>query len=159
MGDDADHLLPGGHFLGVDLARELLEQQQPVRQRIEQEASLRDVIDLGLAADFEREQGVATPFDGLTQRPRCAFEVLREPGAFELAALGKQPACARVAVEHDVGVVGQHQRQGRGLDHGVEHELALVEALAFDPQPVAEPVVIGHQLARARRGWCRSRSC
>ena len=75
VGDDADHLLPGGHFLGVDLARELLEQQQPVRDRVEQEAALRDVVDLGFAADLEREQRVAAALDGLAQRRGRALEV------------------------------------------------------------------------------------
>ena len=47
--DHADHLLPGRHFLRIDLARELLEQQQPVRQGVQQESPLRHVIHLRLA--------------------------------------------------------------------------------------------------------------
>ena len=78
MRDHADHLLPGRHFLRIDLARELLEQQQAVRQGVQQEAALRHVIDLRLAAELEREQRVAAALDGLAQRRRRALEVTRE---------------------------------------------------------------------------------
>ena len=153
--DHADHLLPGRDFLRIDLARELLEQQQAMRHRVQQEAALRDVVDLGFAADLEREQRVAAAIDGFAQWRGRALQVTREPLAFELAALGEQPARAGVAVQHGVGIVGQHQRQRRGLDDGVEHQLALVQALSFDAQPVAETVVVGDQFAELIARSCR----
>ena len=153
--DHADHLLPGRHFLRIDLARELLEQQQPVRQGVQQEAPLRDVIHLRLAGELEREQRVAAAFDGLAQRRGRRGEITREAFALELAALAEQLARGGVAVEHGVGVVGEHQRERRGLDDRVEHELALVEALAFDAQAVAQAVIGVHQLAHLVAGGAR----
>ena len=93
--DDADHLLPGRHFLRIDLARELLEQQQPMRQGVQQEAALRHVVDLRLAAELEREQRVAAALDGLAQRRRRRLEVTREAFALELASLAEELARAR----------------------------------------------------------------
>ena len=153
--DDADHLLPGGDFLRIDLARELLEQQQAVGQRVQQEAALRHMVDLRLAGELEREQGVAAALDGLAQGCGRALQVAREALAFELAALREQLARGGVGVEHRVGVVGQHQRERRGLDDGVEHQLALIQALAFDAQPVAEAVVGGHEVAQLVLGGAR----
>jgi len=42
--DDADQLLPRRHFLGCELARQLLEQQQAMRTGVEEKASLREVM-------------------------------------------------------------------------------------------------------------------
>ena len=56
--DHADDLLPGLHFLARQLARQLLQQVQAMRLAVEQEAALREVIDLGLALAFDREQRV-----------------------------------------------------------------------------------------------------
>ncbi len=54
MRDDADDFLPYRYFLRGHFARELLQQDQPVRLRIEHEASLRDVEDVGLRCLPER---------------------------------------------------------------------------------------------------------
>jgi hypothetical protein len=65
--DHADHLLPGGDLLGIDLTGELLEQQQAMRDGVELEATLRDVEHLRLSAQLQREQGIAAAIDGLAQ--------------------------------------------------------------------------------------------
>ena len=145
--DDADHFLPRRHFLRIDLARELLEQQQPVRLGVQKEPPLRHVIDLRFAGQLEREQRVAAAFDGLAQRRGRDGEITRKTFAFELAALAEELARGRVAVEHGIAVVGEHQRERRGLYDRVEHELALVQALPFDAQAVAQAVIGVHELA------------
>ena len=48
--DDADHALPDRDFLRVDLARELLQQPQPVRLAVQQELAVRDVEHLRIVA-------------------------------------------------------------------------------------------------------------
>ena len=151
--DDADDFLPGRHFLRIDFARELLEQQQAMGQGVQQEPPLRHVIDLRLAAELEREQRVAATLDGLAQRHGRGLEISREAFAFELAAGAEQLARRGIAVEHRVALIGQHQRERRGLDHRIEHQLALVEALALDAQAIAEGVVGGHQLAHLVVAW------
>jgi hypothetical protein len=156
--DHADHLLPRGHLLGIDLARELLQQQQPVGHRVQQEVALRDVVDLRFAG-VEGEQRVAAALDGLAQRRGRALEVLREARAFEPATLAEQRARGRVAVQHRVAVVGQHHGQRRGLDDGIQHQLALVQALPLGAQPFAEPVVVSRPARPARRRWRGSPTC
>ena len=59
MGNNPDDPLPDGDLLSGQLTSELFEQHQAMRLRIEQEASLREVIDLRLRGDFHGE-GVET---------------------------------------------------------------------------------------------------
>jgi hypothetical protein len=99
-----------------------------------------------LAGQLQREQGVAAAIDGFAKRRGGSVEVTREAFAFELAALAEQLARHDVAVEHRIGVVGEHQRERRGLYHGVEHQLTLVQALPLDAQAVSEAVIRGDQL-------------
>ena len=88
------------------------------------------------------------PIDGLAQRLRAPRQDTREAIAFELAALAEELARGRCCcrARHRL-CVGQHQRERRGLDDRVEHELALIQALPFDAQAVAERVVARTQLA------------
>ena len=72
--DDADLFLPHLDFVGAELARELLEQQQAVRHGVEQEPALRHVVDLRLTAQLQREQGIAATLDGFLQRLRRGLE-------------------------------------------------------------------------------------
>src|SRR6185437_17143719 len=49
--DDADDLLPHDHFLGGELTRELLEEDELVRLAVEHEAAPGEMVNLRLAAD------------------------------------------------------------------------------------------------------------
>ena len=94
--DHADHFLPGRDFLRIDLARELLEQQQPVRQGVQQEAPLRHVIDLRARRPSSSVNSVSPPRSMASRSGAGArVEVTREAFAFELAALAEQLARGR----------------------------------------------------------------
>ena len=70
VADHADHLLPDRHLLGRHLARQLLEEQQPVRLAVQREVAARQVEDVRLGAVVDREQRVRAALDRLAQRLR-----------------------------------------------------------------------------------------
>ncbi len=53
--DDPNDFLPDRNFLGRQLAGQLFEQHEAMRLSVEQEAPLREVVDLGLCGDFHGE--------------------------------------------------------------------------------------------------------
>jgi hypothetical protein len=113
------------------------------------------VKNLWLAGELQREEIVAAAVDGLTQGRRGPREESRETVALEFPSFAEQLTRRGVAVEHGVSGVGEHHGQRCGLDHGVEHELALIQALALDAQPVAETVVHVDQLTELIVGSAR----
>ena len=72
---------------------------QLVRPRVQQEAALRQVVDLRLALDLHGEQRVARPAERLAQRRGALRQHLLEVQALELAAGVQQLACGDVAVD------------------------------------------------------------
>ena len=138
---DADHLLPDRDLLRRELARELLQQQQPVRPGVEHETALREMVDLCFRLDLHREEGVA----GTAERfPQCRRGVGQHGGelqSLELAAGPQQLAGGDVAVHDALVRVGEDHAHGGGLDHRVEQQFALVEVQALAPQHLAEGVV------------------
>ncbi len=58
MRNHPDDLLPDNHFLGRELACELLQQQQLLWLRIQVKTALREMVDLRLAIHLHREEGV-----------------------------------------------------------------------------------------------------
>ena len=57
--DHADDLLPVADFLRGELARELLQQQQPMRLAFSRKRRCDEMVDLRLAGELDREQRVA----------------------------------------------------------------------------------------------------
>ncbi len=143
------------HFLGGELARQLLEEQQLVRLAVEDEAAPGEVVDLGLAADLHGEQCVAVALERLAQRGGGFLEQRLEREPLELAAAAQELARGDVAVDDPAGGVGQRERERRRLQHRIEKELALVDVEPLAAQQVAEGVVGSDQLdelaAAARR--------
>ena len=80
---------------------------------------------------FNRKQTVITACDGFAKRwiglCQYVFKVL----AVDRFVLLQQLSCGGVAVDDFLLRIDQHQCKRRGLYHGVEQKLALVEALAF----------------------------
>jgi hypothetical protein len=97
--DHPDHLLPHHHFLGGQLAGELLEQQQAVGARVEQKAALRQVIHLRLACDLHGEEGIAAAGERLTQRGGCRGQQFGQLQPLGLAAAAQQLTRGDIAVD------------------------------------------------------------
>ncbi len=60
----------------------------------------------------------------------------------------KQLTRGDVAEDDAIRCVRQHERQRRGLDDGIEHQLALMQIQSLATEDRAEGVVSGHELAQ-----------
>ena len=145
--DHADHLLPDRDFLRRHLARELLEEQQPVRLAVQRERPVADVEDLGLGPLRHREERVHAAVHGVAQRLRRLGHQIAEADALDLPPRAEELPRRDVAEDDVIVRVRQHERERRRLHDGVEQELALVEVQPLAPQAVAERVVLGREVA------------
>ncbi len=117
---------------------------------VEQEATLREMVDLRFVIAFDREQRIRLGRNSLPQRLRRSGEQLGERESFELAAAEKRLARGDVAVDDTTVRVREHHRERRRLNDGVEQQLALIERLTFLAQHVAEAVVAFHERGQLR---------
>ena len=153
--DDANDLFPDRDFLRRHLARQLLEQQQPVRLAVQRERPIADVKDFSLGTFGHREKRIHPALDGIAHRLRRASEDLSEFQALDLPPGAEELPCGDVAEDDRVVRVSQHQCKRRRLHDGIEQELALIEVEPFAPQAVAERVVLVGQVADFVGSRCR----
>ncbi len=155
VADDADHLLPGMHFLAAQFGGEQADQQQFVRAAVETEAAPRQMVDLLLLRVLvvgDGEQAVAAARHGLAQRRRHAQQQLVQALAVQFPAAVQQLACGQVGEHHAAQAIaavgGQQHRHRRVLLDGGEHQFALRQALGLFAQDVAQLPVRGDHFAQ-----------
>ena len=155
VADDADHLLPGLHFLPAQFGGELAQKEQFVRLAVEVETAAREVDHLlvvVVAGDVE--QRVAAAGDGLAQCRMRGGHQRVEGAAFQALAITEQPPRREVGQHDAPGGIHQQQRHRRVLHHRVQQQLALHQRQPLRAQGVAQGVVGIHQFGHvvARRG-------
>src|SRR5581483_8614334 len=85
VADHADHFLPGRELLARELAREALDEIQIVRLRVQREAVVRDLEDLGLAVLADGDEAILSRQHGLAQRSWRGGDDVGELASFDLA--------------------------------------------------------------------------
>lgn len=153
--DDPDDRLPDRDLLRGELARQALEQPQPMRPRVQQELPPGEAVHLALGSGAEGEERVAARRDRRAQLARLLVEQRAHLQTLEPAPGAQQLPRGEVA-EHDaVGVAAQDERDGRGLQHRIEQQLARIQIEPLAAQRRAEAVVGLDPFAQLERhGGC-----
>ena len=147
VADDADHLLPGLHFLAPQLGRQLAQHEQRLHAAVEPELAARDVPGLFVVVGADGKQAVAAGPHRVAQRLGRRVQQFVQVVAFEPAPAVELAARRQVGVAHAARGIHQHHRHRRVLHHGVEQQFALHQAQALFAQRVAQGVVRAHQFA------------
>lgn len=115
---------------------------------VQKEAPLRQMIDLRLGPDFDGEQAIVRAADRLAQWRWRACEQRIEYEPLEPATRAEQFARCDVAEGHGAPCIREEKRERRGLDHGVEQQLALVKIDTLAAQYFPERIVGVDQFAQ-----------
>src|SRR6185437_8356992 len=154
---DPGELLPDTDLAPGELARDALEQIQPMGPALKQKRSLRQAEDLFDAVDLDLEQTVAARLRGATQRLGRLLEKRSEILAEKAAAAAEEMARRGIRKRDPPIAVYEDQSDRRVLGHRIEHPFALDQVRALRTQRIAELVVGREQLANLIRAVARHR--